>query len=101
MVLPSKFPPRLAIGSREQRRGEGEYAAACGLAIRKPAEVPAHYPMLLKQAAKKKSPGAGSAEARTHYTERTTYPDRTQLGICSMPSHLWQFFDGSYVNLLL
>jgi hypothetical protein len=36
--------------------------------------------------AKKESPGAGSAEAHTHYTERTISPDRTQLGVGSMPS---------------
>jgi hypothetical protein len=34
--------------------------------------------------AKKKSPGAGSAEARTHYTERTTSPKRTLLDIVRM-----------------
>ncbi len=33
---------------------------------------------------KKKSPGAGSAEARTHYTERTTSPERTLPGIVRM-----------------
>ena len=40
---------------------------------------------------KKKSPGAGSARARTHYTERTTDPDRTQLGNYSMPSACGSF----------
>ena len=34
---------------------------------------------------KKEEPRRGECQARTHYTERTTDPDRTHLGNCSMP----------------
>ena len=58
---------------------------------RKPREACSNRPNSVCEVAKKKSPGAGSARARTHYTERTTDPDRTQLGNYSMPSACGSF----------
>ena len=44
---------------------------------------------------KRRAPARGVPGLVRIYTERTTDPDRTQLGNYSMPSRLWQFFDGS------
>jgi len=54
----------------------------------------------LPSSAEKKSLGAGSAEARTHDTERTTGPDWIQPGTCQHAFGLWQLYDISLSGLL-
>jgi hypothetical protein len=51
-----------------------------------------------REPAKKKSPGAGSAEARTQYTERTYLPRPNITGQMQNALWLWQFFDDSLSN---
>jgi hypothetical protein len=73
-------------GARVRRQSAPKYLAQQALASGTEGAT-------LPGTAQKKSPGAGSAEARTHYTERTTYPDPIQPGNGQHALLLWQFCD--------